>query len=99
MAESSTYSRTIHPWVRDGQHPIRFGVSMLGRSDWSTFLAWVQEAERLGFDSVWVQDHPPRYPDWGTTLAALAMATTTIRLGTLVSCIFFRSPVALAQIA
>ena len=40
---------------------------MLGRSDWPTFVAWVREAERLGFDSVWVQDHPLRYPDWGTT--------------------------------
>jgi alkanesulfonate monooxygenase SsuD/methylene tetrahydromethanopterin reductase-like flavin-dependent oxidoreductase (luciferase family) len=72
---------------------------MLGRRDWSAFLDWVQEAEALGFDSVWAQDHPPRYPDWGTTLAALALATRTIRLGPLVSCIAYRNPVVLAQVA
>jgi alkanesulfonate monooxygenase SsuD/methylene tetrahydromethanopterin reductase-like flavin-dependent oxidoreductase (luciferase family) len=72
---------------------------MFGRRDWSAFLAWVQEAEALGFDSVWAQDHPPRYPDWGTTLAALALATRTIRLGPLVSCIAYRNPVVLAQAA
>jgi alkanesulfonate monooxygenase SsuD/methylene tetrahydromethanopterin reductase-like flavin-dependent oxidoreductase (luciferase family) len=72
---------------------------MFARSDWSAFLEWAQEAEALGFDSVWAQDHPPRYPDWGTTLAALAMATSTIRLGPLVTCIFYRSPVVLAQVA
>jgi alkanesulfonate monooxygenase SsuD/methylene tetrahydromethanopterin reductase-like flavin-dependent oxidoreductase (luciferase family) len=46
-----------------------------------------------------VQDHPPRYPDWGTTLAALALQTSTTRLGPLVSCIACRSPVVLAQVA
>jgi alkanesulfonate monooxygenase SsuD/methylene tetrahydromethanopterin reductase-like flavin-dependent oxidoreductase (luciferase family) len=99
MAEAPAYARAVHPWVAEGAHRVRFGVSMLGRSDWPTFVAWVQEAERLGFDSIWVQDHPPRYPDWGTTLAALAMVTTTIRLGTLVSCVFYRNPVVLAQVA
>ncbi len=99
MADLGAGARPTHPWVIEGNGKVRFGVSMLWRSDWSAFVAWVQEAEALGFDSIWAQDHPPRYPDWGTTLAALAMKTTTIRLGSYVSCVYYRSPLLLARTA
>ncbi|MDQ6832188.1 MAG: LLM class flavin-dependent oxidoreductase [Chloroflexota bacterium] len=99
MADVGALPRPTHPWVAEDNGKVRFGVSMLWRSDWSAYLEWVQEAEALGFDSVWAQDHPPRYPDWGTTLAALAMKTTTIRLGSYVSCVYYRSPLLLARTA
>jgi alkanesulfonate monooxygenase SsuD/methylene tetrahydromethanopterin reductase-like flavin-dependent oxidoreductase (luciferase family) len=38
-------------------------------------------------------------PDWATTLAALAMVTTTIRLGSYVNSIYYRSPTLLARMA
>ena len=99
MADFGTLARPIHPWVAAGQGKVRFGVSMLFRSDWSTYVAWVQEAEALGFDSIWAQDHPPRMPDWATTLAALAMVTRTIRLGSYVNSIYYRTPTLLARMA
>ncbi len=58
-----------------------------------------QMAEGLGFDSFWRTDHPMVGHDCWTTLAALAAVTRTIRLGTQVSCVAYRSPVLLARMA
>ncbi len=63
----------------------------------------VLECERLGYHSVWLDDHlmyghTPILECW-STLAALAAATTRIRLGTMVTCASFRNPALLAKIA
>jgi alkanesulfonate monooxygenase SsuD/methylene tetrahydromethanopterin reductase-like flavin-dependent oxidoreductase (luciferase family) len=69
-------------------------------------LALAAEAE--GFDSVWLWDHllfrEPNEPTSGiweswTTLTALAEATHSIELGTLVICTQFRNPALLAKMA
>jgi len=59
------------------------------------------DAEQAGFDSLWVMDHMIQIPQVGsawdpmldsyTTLGFLAKATTTIRLGVLVSAVTFRN--------
>jgi alkanesulfonate monooxygenase SsuD/methylene tetrahydromethanopterin reductase-like flavin-dependent oxidoreductase (luciferase family) len=65
-----------------------------------------REAESLGFDVVWncdtvVEPDRPRHVmfDGPTTLALMAAATHRIRLGTLVSSLYFRQPVTLAKAA
>jgi F420-dependent oxidoreductase-like protein len=63
----------------------------------------VLECERLGYHSVWLDDHlmfgeKPILECW-TTLAALSAVTTHIRLGTMVTCNSFRNPALLAKIA
>src|ERR1700754_12583 len=68
-----------------------------------------REAEREGFGSVWLVDHLFQIPvvapetdpilECWTTLAALAEATTTVKLGTLVSAVGFRHPSMVAKIA
>jgi alkanesulfonate monooxygenase SsuD/methylene tetrahydromethanopterin reductase-like flavin-dependent oxidoreductase (luciferase family) len=58
-----------------------------------------QALEALGFDSHWAPDHPAFAPDCWSILAALAGATSRIRLGPLVSCVGYRSPVQLARVA
>jgi alkanesulfonate monooxygenase SsuD/methylene tetrahydromethanopterin reductase-like flavin-dependent oxidoreductase (luciferase family) len=89
-----------HPWVTAGRERIRFGLGQIGPLDeWSAYLQVVRVAEELGFDSYWSYDHPTRGAGCWTSLAALATATTTIRLGTLPSCIYFRSPAVLARTA
>lgn len=67
-------------------------------------------AERLGFDSVWGNDHvstqqyvrgefetPPRFYDPLTYLAYVAAATTTLRIATCVLVLPFRHPVMAAK--
>jgi alkanesulfonate monooxygenase SsuD/methylene tetrahydromethanopterin reductase-like flavin-dependent oxidoreductase (luciferase family) len=71
------------------------------------YLAMARAAEEAGFDSVWVGDHllyrdegPERGPlEAFTLLAAIATATTGIRLGPLVACTAFRHPAILAKMA
>ena len=71
------------------------------------YLAMARAAEEVGFDSIWVGDHllyrddgPERGPlEAFTLLAAIAAATTGIRLGPLVACTAFRHPPILAKMA
>jgi alkanesulfonate monooxygenase SsuD/methylene tetrahydromethanopterin reductase-like flavin-dependent oxidoreductase (luciferase family) len=73
---------------------------------WETILERTRAAEAAGFDSVWLMDHlaAPAAPEqdtfegW-TLAAALAVETTTIRLGHLVTCDPFRHPAVLAKMA
>ncbi len=65
--------------------------------------AVVLECERLGYHSFWIDDHlmlrsSPLLECW-TTLSALASATTSIKLGTLVTAAGFRNPGLLAKMA
>ena len=63
----------------------------------------VLECERLGYHSIWLDDHL-MYNDWSilecwTTLSALSSLTSKIRLGTMVSCSAHRNPALLAKMA
>jgi len=63
----------------------------------------VLECERLGYHSVWLDDHL-MYGDWPvlepwTTLSALSALTSKVRLGTMVSCAAHRNPALLAKTA
>ena len=68
-------------------------------------IKMAQEAEAVGFDSVWYGDHliydlavGARGPwEAWTTLAAIAQATTTIELGPLVASTSFHAPTMLAK--
>ncbi|HEY7761870.1 MAG TPA: LLM class flavin-dependent oxidoreductase [Actinomycetota bacterium] len=75
---------------------------------WPEYVAMALEAERAGFDSVWVGDHllyrydgrPERGPwEAWTTLAAIAQATERVELGPLVACAGFHAPAMLAKLA
>jgi alkanesulfonate monooxygenase SsuD/methylene tetrahydromethanopterin reductase-like flavin-dependent oxidoreductase (luciferase family) len=90
----------IHPWVAAGQGRVRFGVDVGPGPDFAASVAWAQRIEELGFDSFWLRDHPARAPeDPFTYLAAIAVSTTRMRLGTLVACTRYRHPMLLARVA
>ena len=75
------------------------------RRAWERTVAVARQAEGLGFESVWIFDHfhtVPRPTDEitfesFTSLSALAMATTRVRLGHLVVCTGFRNPALTAK--
>jgi F420-dependent oxidoreductase-like protein len=74
---------------------------------WPTMQRIALQAERLGFDSIWVYDHfhtvpvptqEPTYEAW-TLMAALGAVTDRIRLGQMCTCNGYRSPSYLAKVA
>ncbi len=100
LQEATQDKPVIHPWVAEGLQKIRAGVSFLDNGvDWQRFSDGVQATEDLGYDSIWVPDHPIILPDCWAQLGALAATTRTLRLGAFVDCVFFRHPLALARVA
>ncbi|HVN83901.1 MAG TPA: TIGR03560 family F420-dependent LLM class oxidoreductase [Candidatus Binatia bacterium] len=86
---------------------IHFGVTLpqIKRS-WEETRAAAVEFERLGFDSVWLNDHlygipGPQIPimEAWTTLSAVGAITARVQLGTLVTPVGFRNPALLAKMA
>ncbi len=84
---------------------LRFGLDIAQqRMEWDDLLGRVRLSEDLGFDGAWGFDHfEPMYGEGPgncfegmTTLAALASATSRIRLGLLVTGVTYRNPSVLA---
>lgn len=90
-----------HPWVGEGgSRRTRLGIGVTGRAasaPWETRLRLVLALEELGFDSFWQADHPVASRDCWLTLAALATHTHRIRLGSMVSCVYYRPATLLAR--
>jgi alkanesulfonate monooxygenase SsuD/methylene tetrahydromethanopterin reductase-like flavin-dependent oxidoreductase (luciferase family) len=100
MKDNGTAPWVTHPWVAEGQNRVRFGVCLFDPgTDWSVYHGSIQMAEELGFDSYWTYDHPLFTAECWAALATLAVTSKTIRLGTCVSCISYRSPALLARVA
>lgn len=84
-------------------HDLRFSVLVPPNVPWEEFLRRCREVEELGFDGLGLADHlvdwaggkGPWFELW-TQLSAIAMATTRIRLATLVAQIPLRNPVLFA---
>jgi len=85
-------------------HELRFGAGVLPNASWKEIVKRFKYTEELGFDITWTGDH---FVDWSrpndpwfelwTLLAAIAVETTRIRLGTYVTQIPFRNPALLAR--
>ncbi len=77
------------------------------RRAWARTVAVAKQAERLGFESVWLFDHFHTVPkptdeltlESFTSLAALAASTERVRLGQIVICNGFRNPALTAKMA
>jgi alkanesulfonate monooxygenase SsuD/methylene tetrahydromethanopterin reductase-like flavin-dependent oxidoreductase (luciferase family) len=85
-------------------YPLRFHVLLLPNVAWGDLKARVLRVEELGFEVAALADHfvdwtnppAPWFESW-TALAALADATRTIRLATIVTQIPLRNPAMLAR--
>ncbi|HET7092395.1 MAG TPA: LLM class flavin-dependent oxidoreductase, partial [Thermomicrobiales bacterium] len=92
----------VHPWVAERREGIGFALApyALGAPDGSAaVLAAGELAEELGFDAVFIGDHPAMGIDPWLHLAALAMRTKRVGLGTDVACVAYRHPVMTARLA
>jgi F420-dependent oxidoreductase-like protein len=75
-------------------------------AQWAKTVEIAQQAESLGYDSIWVYDHVHNVPvpsnesvfECWTTIAALSQVTSRIRLGQMVGCASYRNPALLAKI-
>jgi F420-dependent oxidoreductase-like protein len=86
---------------------IEFGVKtgQGGYSYQELVKVWMA-AEELGYDSAWLYDHfhalgdktQPCLEAW-TTLSALAAVTRRLKIGTMVTCVYYRQPSLLAKMA
>lgn len=86
-----------HPWVAAGADRVRFGAFRTPVPDLGLMRDEMQYLESAGFDSVFLPDHPMLFPDPWLSMAGVVDATTTIRLGALVSCVAYRHPAMLAR--
>jgi probable F420-dependent oxidoreductase len=76
---------------------IRFGVQANVTSDGRGWLELARRVESLGFDALYVADHPGVAASPFAALAAAASVTSTLQLGTYVLNTGVRDPVALAS--
>jgi len=87
---------------------VRLGAAFwINRTDWPDLRAACLAAERVGWDSIWIDDHlladegdpaDPKMEGWAT-LSALAVLTERVRLGLLVAANTFRNPGLTAKLA
>jgi alkanesulfonate monooxygenase SsuD/methylene tetrahydromethanopterin reductase-like flavin-dependent oxidoreductase (luciferase family) len=88
--------------------PIAVDKGRFGTPRWADISQMAREAEAIGFDSVWIEDHLLFRQDgrgskgvwegWAV-MAAIAAVTTRVEIGSLVSCMSFRNPAYLAKLA
>ncbi|MCK9793640.1 LLM class F420-dependent oxidoreductase [Isoptericola sp. 4D.3] len=87
--------------------PLRFGVKLTQDAPVPTFRHVWRTADEAGFDHVWVMDHlaslgaddsRPIFDAWAMQ-AAMAVTTSRVRLGCMVSGNSYRHPVMLAKLA
>jgi alkanesulfonate monooxygenase SsuD/methylene tetrahydromethanopterin reductase-like flavin-dependent oxidoreductase (luciferase family) len=93
---------TRHPWVAAADRGLRWGVQLIVPDDQDALPHLIETGrlvERLGYDALFVFDHPSVHVDPWIALAGLATATSSIRLGSAVNCAWYRHPAYLARLA
>jgi alkanesulfonate monooxygenase SsuD/methylene tetrahydromethanopterin reductase-like flavin-dependent oxidoreductase (luciferase family) len=90
-------------WVDEHRSRVGFGVQLFAQPDdpepARRLLDAGRLADELGLDAVFLGDHPAYAPEPWLHLAALAVNTERVRLGSVVTCALYRHPVMTARLA
>ena len=92
-----------HPWVASFHERVGWGLQAFALPEdpapAGSILAAGRAADALGLDAFFIGDHPAYAPDAWLHLGVLAVQTSRIRLGSVVLCAGYRSPVLNARLA
>ena len=95
--------RPVHPWVAERRDGVRFGVQAFPLPDdpdpSATVLAAGRLADEVGLDAFFIGDHPGYHIEPWMHLAAVAVQTRRVSLGSVVNCVMHRHPAMLARLA
>ncbi len=90
-----------HPWAAEADNGIRWGLQTIVPSDREALprlLETARHMEALGFDSLFIMDHPAMHADPWVALSAVATVTDRMRLGQLVMAAAYRHPAYVARL-
>ena len=90
-----------HPWVAAADSGIRWGLQTIVPSDREALPRLIDTAnqmESLGFDSLFIMDHPAMHTDPWVALSAVAAVTERLWLGQLVMAAAYRHPAYVARL-
>jgi alkanesulfonate monooxygenase SsuD/methylene tetrahydromethanopterin reductase-like flavin-dependent oxidoreductase (luciferase family) len=101
--EETMIQDSSHQWVREFHQRVGWGLQAFALPDdpdpAPQVLAAGRLADALGFDAFFIGDHPAYAPEVWLHLGALAVQTSQVRLGSVVLCAGYRSPVLTARLA
>ncbi|MCC6792411.1 MAG: LLM class flavin-dependent oxidoreductase [Thermomicrobiales bacterium] len=97
------HGTTAHPWIASIRDRVTFGLQVVARAGepepGKKIVAAARVADELGFEALYLGDHPAWSPEPWTHFAAMAMVTTRIRLGPMVAASPYRTPLMTARLA
>lgn len=91
-----------HPWVAEADNGIRWGVQLIvpnRRDALPVLMETGKLADSLGYDAIYIFDHPAIHVDPWIALSGLAVATQRVRLGSAVNCNGYRTPAMIARLS
>ena len=95
--------RPVHPWVAERRGDVRFGVQVFPLPDdpdpSATVIAAGVAADEVGLDAFFIGDHPGYHVEPWLHLAAVAVQTNRVALGSVVNCVMHRHPAMLGRLA
>ena len=94
---------TVHPWVAARRDHVRFGVQVFPLPDdpnpSATVIAAGLVADAVELDAFFIGDHPGYHVEPWLHLAAVAVQTKRVTLGSVVNCVMHRHPAMLGRLA